>query len=56
MTANTHLLALKEKHDALDKDIRDELKRPSADIALIDRLKKQKLKLKEEIAQIESSE
>lgn len=44
-----HLEALKEKHKMLDAQIEEEMARPSPDEMLIQSLKKQKLKVKEEI-------
>ncbi len=49
-----HLQALKEKHKALDVQIEEENARPAPNDAVIQELKKQKLKIKEEIQEIES--
>ena len=46
----SHVEALKAKHAGLDARLHDEQARPAPDIAMIQKLKKQKLKLKEEIA------
>ena len=51
-----HLQALKEKHHALDVMIDEELVRPAPNEMSIQEWKKQKLKLKEEIAEIESEQ
>jgi len=48
--ASSHLNALQHKHAGLDARLRDEMARPAPDAVMIQRLKKQKLKLKEEIA------
>ncbi|MEE4155000.1 MAG: YdcH family protein [Erythrobacter sp.] len=48
--ASSHLNALQSKHAGLDARLRDELARPAPDAAMIQSLKKQKLRLKEEIA------
>ena len=48
-----HLQALKDKHHNLDVMIEEEMARPAPDEAAIQEWKKQKLKLKEEIAVIE---
>ena len=48
-----HLQALKEKHHALDVMIEEEMARPAPNEMSIQEWKKQKLKLKEEIAAIE---
>ena len=42
--------ALQTKHAGLDAQLRDELARPAPDAAMIQAIKKQKLRLKEEIA------
>jgi hypothetical protein len=47
---SSHLHALRSKHAGLDARLRDELARPVPDTATIQALKKQKLRLKEEIA------
>lgn len=44
-----HISALREKHAALEHRIESEGRRPMPDTALITRLKKKKLLLKEEI-------
>ena len=48
--ATTHQTALESKHATLDRRIADETGRPQPDTVLIADLKKQKLRLKEEIA------
>ena len=47
-----HIAALQTRHAGLDRRIAEENQRPMPDSALIARLKKEKLKLKEEIAGI----
>lgn len=47
---SSHLNALQTKHAGIDARLRDELARPVPDTATIQSLKKQKLRLKEEIA------
>ncbi len=49
-----HLQALKDKHKALDVQIEEENARPAPNDAIIQELKKQKLKIKEEIQEIEA--
>ena len=49
-----HLQALKEKHKALDVQIEEENARPAPNDAIIQELKKQKLKIEEEIQEIEA--
>lgn len=48
--ASSHMNALQNKHAGLEAQLRQELARPAPDTATIQSLKKQKLKLKEEIA------
>ena len=47
---SSHLHALQSKHAGLDARLRDEMARPLPDTAMIQSLKRQKLRLKEEIA------
>lgn len=47
--ASTHQAALETKHATLDKRLTEESGRPQPDMTLIVDLKKQKLRLKEEI-------
>ncbi len=47
---STHLSALQMKHDGLERQITDELRRPSPNQSMIQALKKRKLRIKEEIA------
>ncbi len=46
----SHVAALKAKHDGIDRRIREEQGRPSPDVATLHDLKRQKLRIKEEIA------
>lgn len=46
---SSHVSALQLKHQGLEKQIREELSRPSPDETIIQTLKKQKLRIKEEI-------
>jgi hypothetical protein len=48
---STHVAALKAKHDGLERQLRAEMNRPVPDTAMIQGLKKQKLRIKEEITQ-----
>jgi hypothetical protein len=43
----SHVAALQAKHQGLEQRIREELARPAPDSAMIQTLKKQKLKIKE---------
>jgi len=47
---SSHINALQTKHAGLEARIREEMARPVPDTATIQSLKKQKLRLKEEIA------
>lgn len=48
MDAN-HVRALKEKHAGIERKIHAEERRPAPDMAMIAMLKKQKLRIKEEL-------
>ena len=48
----SHVSALQLKHAGLERQIQEELNRPMPDNAVIQNLKKQKLRIKEAIAQI----
>ena len=50
--ASTHQTALEMKHAALDQRLSAENGRPAPDAALMTDLKKQKLKLKEELSRL----
>ena len=50
--ASSHVTALQSKHAGLDAQLREEMSRPAPDAATIQFLKKQKLRLKEELARI----
>jgi hypothetical protein len=52
MIAEPHLQALKEKHASLDHEIVEEELRPHPDEIRLATLKKQKLRLKDEIARL----
>jgi len=47
---SSHIHALQAKHASLEARLHDEMARPVPDTATIQALKKQKLRLKEEIA------
>ena len=51
---SAHLQALKAKHAALDEEIAQEMARPLPDEMILSNLKRQKLKIKEEIQALES--
>ena len=48
----SHVAALQAKHEGLEARLREELSRPAPDDAILQTLKKQKLRIKEELAQI----
>jgi len=52
MALDSHLTELSEKHKKLERDIADALRHPSVDDAVIVALKRQKLRLKEEIERL----
>ena len=54
MSLAAHLAELSEKHKLLDRRIEQELSRPGASDVEISRLKLEKLRLKEVIAQLEN--
>jgi hypothetical protein len=47
---SSHVAALQAKKEGLEKSLREELNRPAPDMSKIQLLKKQKLRLKEELA------
>lgn len=46
----SHVTALNTKHRGLEQKLRDEMNRPVPDVVVLQSLKKQKLRIKEEIA------
>jgi hypothetical protein len=55
MTMTSHLSALEQKHKALERQIEDELSHPSADDIRVRQLKRQKLRLKDEINRLRTN-
>ncbi len=53
MALEAHLAELNEKHRKLDEALHQELQHPSTDPLKITELKKQKLRLKEEIQRLQ---
>ena len=47
---NSHVAALQAKHEGLERRLRAEMNRPAPDEAIVQTIKKQKLRLKQEIA------
>ena len=52
MALDAHLVELSEKHSQLDRKIEEEMARPTADDLKIAELKRQKLRLKDEIERL----
>lgn len=48
---SSHVTALQSKHANLEARLRDEMNRPAPDEAAIQQIKRQKLRIKEELAQ-----
>jgi hypothetical protein len=55
MTLASHLAELSEKHRTLERKIKEELARPSADDVQITALKLQKLKLKDAMTRLQGT-
>ena len=53
MTVAAHLAELTERHRLLEKKIQEEMTRPAADGIQISRWKREKLKLKDEMARLQ---
>lgn len=56
MTRENHLAVLEQRHDALDKEIAQEMLHPAADELKLAEMKRRKLQLKDEIAKLRSDE
>jgi hypothetical protein len=56
MTLAAHLAELSEKHRLLEVKIQEELARPGSDDLHISKLKKEKLKIRDEMARLESTQ
>lgn len=52
MSMQAHVTELERRHQALDKEIRDEISRPASNEARIADLKRRKLHLKDEITRL----
>ena len=48
---SSHVNALQSKHAGLEAKLREEMNRPAPDAAMIQQLKRKKLRIKEELAQ-----
>jgi len=49
---SSHVIALQSKHAHLEARLRDEMNRPAPDDVTIQEIKRQKLRIKEELAHI----
>ena len=49
---SSHVAALQARHEGLEERLREEMSRPSPDSTMIQVIKKQKLRIKEELAHI----
>ena len=47
---SSHVAALQARHEGLEERLREELSRPAPDSTMIQVIKKQKLKIKEELS------
>lgn len=54
MSLSAHIAELSEKHRALETKIQEELARPGSDAAQITKLKKEKLRLKDELNRLQT--
>lgn len=52
MSVESHLVALQQKHSNLDEQIREMMMQPGSDNSRLSLLKRQKLKLKDEMRQL----
>lgn len=55
MYRDTHLSSLEAKHQSIEKTISDEFTRPNPDTIRITQLKREKLRLKEQIERYQSA-
>lgn len=56
MTLTAHLAELTEKHRLLERKIQEEMARPGADDSRISRWKREKLRLKDELAKLQNGQ
>ena len=56
MPLQNHLSELERKHDALERELHQASTQPSADDVKVAELKRRKLQIKDEIAQLKQSE
>ncbi len=48
----SHVSALQQRHAGIERQLREEMNRPLPDLAMVQSLKKRKLRIKEEIEHI----
>jgi hypothetical protein len=56
MAVSAHLVELTEKHRLLERKIQEEMSRPGADTLAITKLKREKLKIKDEIVKLSQTQ
>ncbi|QJP16457.1 DUF465 domain-containing protein [Starkeya sp. ORNL1] len=56
MSMQAHVAELERRHQALDRELREELNHPASDDAKITDLKRRKLQLKDQINRLRSGE
>ena len=56
MSMSSHLVELRRKHAALEQKIETEIRSPGSDDLQIRKLKREKLRLKDEISRLSTSE
>ena len=56
MSMSSHLVELRRKHAALEQKIETEIRSPGSDDLQIRKLKREKLRLKDEISRLSSGE
>jgi len=52
MGSSAHATALSQKHKTLDRQIEEEMSRPASDDVQLRKLKRQKLKIKDELSRL----
>lgn len=56
MSMQAHVAELERRHQALDRELREELNHPASDDAKISDLKRRKLQLKDQITRLRNGE
>lgn len=52
MTSEDRIESLRAKHQALETELKNETQRPNPDPAIVSKIKKEKLRIKDEIARL----